>query len=159
MNNIDIKGAAELKRALGELPAKIEKGISRGALRAGAVVLQEEAQSLAPSGDSGRLRESISVSTGAKRSGTVYAHVRAGGRKKGDAFYAHMVEFGTKPHEIKPRKFKSLFLAGIFRKIVKHPGAKPKPFLRPAFDNKSGEAVDAIAAYIRARLARLAKAK
>lgn len=158
MDQVEIKGAAELQRLLGELPANIEKNISRGALRAGAVVLQEEAMARAPVED-GRLRESIRVAAGAKRNGVVYAQVRAGGRKKGDAFYAHMVEYGTKPHEIKPRKFKSLFIAGVFRKIVQHPGAKARPFLRPAFDAKAGEAVDAIAAYIRARLAKLGKVK
>jgi len=82
--------------------------------------------------------------------------VRAGGKK---AFYAHMVEFGTARHFIKPKKRKSLFFAGIAREVVDHPGTSPKPFMRPALDNSQREAVDAAAAYIRARLAKEAAKK
>lgn len=156
MADIEIKGAAELHRALAQLPAKLEAQVSRQALRAGAKVIEREAKALTPVAE-GKLRASIRTSTGMKRGGVVYAHVKAGGRKKGDAFYAHMVEYGTKPHEIKPKRFKSLFIAGIFRKVVQHPGAKARPFMRPAFANKSQEALGAIADYIRARLARVAK--
>jgi len=39
---------------------------------------------------------------------------------------AHLVEFGTAPHA-QPRR-------GIM-----HPGARPKPFFRPAFDSTKGE--------------------
>ena len=60
--------------------------------------------------------------------------------------YAGAVEFGTKPHEIKPRWKKALaFKPGAgFRfwdesgrvvvKRVKHPGTKAQPFLRPAVE-------------------------
>jgi hypothetical protein len=39
---------------------------------------------------------------------------------------AHLVEFGTLPH-YQPRR------------RVMHPGARPKPFIRPAFDSKKGD--------------------
>lgn len=159
-DEIEIHGAAELLRQLQDLPVKIEKNISRGALRAGARVIEREAKTLVPV-ETGKLRDSIQVSAGAKKNGTVYAHVRAGSRQKGGggAFYAHMVEFGTEPHEIKPRRFGSLFLAGIFRKVVKHPGAKPRAFMRTAFDNMRGAAVEVIGQYIRERLAKVARPK
>jgi hypothetical protein len=41
---------------------------------------------------------------------------------------AHLVEFGTKPHSYKKR-------AGI------HPGARAKPFMRPALDSKGDAAI------------------
>lgn len=156
--DIEIKGAAELQRALKELPVKLERVVLRGALRAGAVEIQREAKALAPV-ESGRLRDSIRISGGAKRGGYVYSQVKVGGNKKGDAFYAHMVEFGTKPHEIKPKSAPSLFLAGLLRSTVKHPGARAKPFMRPAFDNKVEDATKAVGKYIAERLAKLAGGK
>jgi hypothetical protein len=43
---------------------------------------------------------------------------------------AHLVEFGTAPHW-QPR----------WRGGWMHPGARPKPFIRPAYDAKAGDAV------------------
>lgn len=153
-NELHVSGLSELDRLLKELPAKIEGNIMRGAVRAGAKVMETRAKELVPV-DDGDLRDSIKVSTKSKR-GQVSATVRAGGKK---AFYAHMVEFGTARHFIKPKKRKSLFFAGMAREVVDHPGTSPKPFMRPALDNSQREAVDAAAAYIRARLAKEAAKK
>jgi hypothetical protein len=65
--------------------------------------------------------------------------------------YAQVVEFGSKPHDIYPRRKKVLRFATnpnsrrltgtvrtgategvVFSKHVRHPGTKPQPFLRPA---------------------------
>ncbi|MEM3386278.1 MAG: HK97 gp10 family phage protein [Nitrososphaerales archaeon] len=50
--------------------------------------------------------------------------------------YAPYIEFGTKPHIIRPRAAKALlFRAGsstYFAKSAKHPGFRERPFLRPA---------------------------
>lgn len=156
MAEFEIKGGAELQRALNELPVKLERNVMRGALRAAAVQIEQEAKARAPA-DSGKLRDSIRVSTGAKRGGTVYAHVKVGGVKKGDAFYARFVEFGTRPHEIRPRRSASLFIGGLLRTLVRHPGTQARPFLRPAFDSKAGEAIRAFGDYMAARLERIAK--
>lgn len=50
---------------------------------------------------------------------------------KGDIYprnYAHLVEFGTRPHMAGKRA---------------HPGAKPQPFMRPAFDESLPAALEA----------------
>lgn len=47
---------------------------------------------------------------------------------------AHLVEFGTRPH-FQPNRF-----GGIM-----HPGARPKPFMRPAAETAMGKAKDAYA--------------
>ena len=51
--------------------------------------------------------------------------------------YASDVEFGTKPHEIRPVKAKALhFTAGdgeVFAKMVWHPGTNAQPYMRPAY--------------------------
>lgn len=172
---VRIDGLAELQRNLDELPAKIEQNILRGALRAGALVIADEARRLVPV-QSGQLKESIRVSVRPMPGGRIVATVKAGGRfkvyKSGKAvkgaayrtkrggggydyhapFYAHFVEFGTARHWIKPKNRKSLFIAGLLREAVDHPGARAKPFMRPAFDSKARAAVEALAEYIRQRL-------
>ena len=149
VSELHVSGLSELDKLLKELPARIEGNIMRGAMRAGAKVFADRAKQMVPV-KSGQLRDSIKVSTRSKR-GRVSATVRAGSKK---AFYAHMVEFGTARHLIKPRKRKSLFFAGIAREVVDHPGASPKPFMRPALDGGQVEAVNAAADYIRKRLAK-----
>lgn len=157
MDDFSIKGAAELDRALQNFPANVERNILRGGVRAGGVVYQHEAQALTPV-RSGKLRSSIRVSMRVK-AGQILARIIAGGRKKGDAFYAHMVEGGTKPHEIRPKGWKSLFFAGIFAKVIEHPGARAHAFMKPAFDNKTQAVLDRIAEYVRARIDKEAKRK
>ena len=54
--------------------------------------------------------------------------------------YAVYVEFGTKPHIIKPKTKKSLAWKDgnrkVFAKSVQHPGTRPQPFIRNAFYHK-----------------------
>jgi HK97 gp10 family phage protein len=154
VSELHVSGLSELDKLLKELPAQVERNILRGAMRAGAKVFEGRAKQLVPV-RSGQLRDSIKVSTRSKR-GRVSATVRAGGKK---AFYAHMVEFGTARHFIKPRKRKSLFFAGLAREVVDHPGSAPRPFMRPALDGGQAEAVNAAADYIRKRLAKEAAKK
>ncbi len=161
MAEVHIKGLDELKKKLAELPLKIEQNIVRGALRAGAKVIAEEAKRLCPVGteDGGALRDSIRVSAQRTEKGKVKVAVKAGGGKgagkgkaKDQVYYAHMVEFGTAAHFIKPKTSKSLFLAGLFKEGVNHPGAKAKPFMRPAMDGRAQDALQAVANYIAQRL-------
>ena len=52
--------------------------------------------------------------------------------------YAPMVEYGTKPHIIKPKNKKALYWKGAKHpvKSVRHPGSRAKPFLIPAFEKE-----------------------
>lgn len=148
MTDIKISGLAELQALLDELPAKIEANVVRGGLRAAAKVVETEARRLCPVGKTGALRDSIHVSMRSKH-GRISATIKAGGAK---AFYAHMVEYGTARHWIKPKNRKSLFVAGLMKEAVDHPGAKKEPFMRPAIDGKASEAIDAMASYMRDRI-------
>lgn len=160
MHEVKVEGLADLQKMLDELPAKIEANVVRGGLRAGAKVVMEEAQRLCPvatpnmenirlyGGHAGALRNSIRIS-GKRVKGKVIFRVVAG---NATAYYARMVEFGTARHWIKPANRKSLFLAGLFKEAIDHPGAQKKPFMRPAIDNKANEAIDAMADYIRERI-------
>ena len=169
-NDTIISGGRQLDEFLKTLSPNVEKKIMRGALAAGVRVIAKEAKQRAPSGPTsstnealyggydGALRDSVRVTTGVTKSGVVYASVKAGGRtKKGaDVFYAHIVEFGARPHVIRPRRKKSLQLGGHFvAGTVMHPGMTGNPFMLPAADATRSSAVAAVAAKIRERLAKL----
>lgn len=142
-----IVGGRQLNDFLQQLAPRVEKNIMRAALRAGANVLKAEAKHEVPV-DEGDLLASIRVSVKSK-GGTIYASVKAGGKK---APHWHLVEFGTHPHKIKPKKAHALTIGGMVVGEVHHPGARAKPFMRPALDAKSTEAIAAVVAKIRERL-------
>lgn len=165
MKNVQIKGLSELQKVLSTLPEKLEKNVMRAAMREGAMVIMREAKANVPvatpnlenqvryGGYSGALRDSIRVSTRLK-GGKVTASVKAGGKTKrgADVYYAKWVEYGTAAHEIVPAKARSIFFGGKAMKSVDHPGSAPRPFMRPAMDNRATEALQAFADGIRKRL-------
>ena len=153
MLEVKTTGLAELEKALAELPAKLERNVVRGGLRAGAKVIEAEAKQLVPV-RTGRLRDSIKASSGTKR-GKPYARIKVGGRGNGkdSVWYAHIVELtGAVRHFIKPKKASALFISGSVRKGVEHPGMQSRPFMRPALDRAGPRAVAAFADYVRGRL-------
>jgi len=147
MSTTHVKGLAELQAFLDQLPAKMEANIMRSALRQGAKVVQAEVQASAPV-RTGLLKAGIKISTGSRR-GKVTASIKAKGKH---GFLAKWIEFGTAAHFIKPKRAKSLFFAGLMRDGVDHPGAKAKPFMRPALDGKAQEALLAVGEAIKKRL-------
>lgn len=168
MSEIHVTGLADLKQFLDALPAKVEKNIMRGALRAGANVIKAEAKARCPVGPpsatgakryklyAGALRDSIRVSVKASRGGRVVASVKVGGKLKNgaDVWYARLIEFtGAVAHSIEARKGGALAIGGGLYRKVPHPGMKPKPFLRPALDGQARNAIMATAEYIKQRLA------
>lgn len=168
---VKVSGLKELAEFMKQLPEKLQKNVMRGALRAGAKVLEAEAKRGAPV-DEGNLKESIRIST-RNQKGVVTASVKT------DDFKAHWNEYGTAAHwisvdekEAPTRKTrrgeKKLSLKTLNKKMAKgslqigsqfvgasvfHPGIKARPFMRPALDNKGQEAIVAAGNYMKARLA------
>lgn len=168
-----IVGGRELDRLLQTLPVNVERNIMRSALRAGGVVLRNKARQLVPQED-GDLLRSIRV-TSRVRKGQVQIGVKAGNSV---AFYAHMVEYGTRPHYVEVsdidrgpgrgrgrrgtagRQETLASIRSVNRRVlqiganfvgpsVHHPGSRPKPFMRPAVDAGFVPAVAAVQAQIR----------
>lgn len=126
------------------LPEEVRKEIA-AAIRTSADEIVALQKSLAPE-DSGDLKRSIravrgtytpensnvrgmSASSGGDPELTV--HIVAGDDK---AWYARLVEFGTKPHEIRPKRPGGLLnIYGRLVESVNHPGASPHPFFYPGF--------------------------
>jgi HK97 gp10 family phage protein len=126
MVNANIDNKALLK-ALHQFPINIQKNVLRGAVRAGAKPIVDEARALVPK-DTGNLKKSIGiVSRKSKDRSKVKFSVtpRRGG--KYDGFYAHMIEFGTSKMQ-------------------------PQPFMRPAFEKQDNQSIEAAKEYIAKRI-------
>lgn len=142
---INFKGLRELGQALDTLPDKLQVNVMRGALRAGARVILNDAKSRVPV-KSGRLRDSLKVSTSGK-GGEPKATVRT------REFYAPFVEYGTGAHKIVAAPKGVLRFLDEAVAVVDHPGTAPKPFMRPALDAQATAAVVAAAEHMKKRLA------
>ena len=127
-----IEGGKELQAALSRLSPKLQSGVTRAAVRAGAQVIRKEAKLNVKSRafESGVLYDSIDVVPRKKKrthrftSASVATRAGKKWQSKGkDAWYAHIIEYGSKQRPA-------------------------TPFLRPALDTKAGEAIKAMATKI-----------
>lgn len=123
-----------MESALKRFPITVEKKIAKAAVRAGANVILKEARARVPQ-DSGTLRKSLRLVARSKRVGNAVVSVVTRSGKKWNsrgmnAWYAGLVEFGT--------KFK-----------------RAQPFMRPALDSKSNDAIKAMGDMIRKKIAAL----
>jgi HK97 gp10 family phage protein len=135
MAKVEVQGLRELGERMKKLSLDVALKASRSATNAAAQVIKKEAISKAPV-DTGNLKKNIIVRR-AKQPDLTSLHlvlVRSGkltDKQKGsglqDAFYWRFVEFGTV-------------------------NAPPKPFMRPAFDTKKGQALDAMTAQLKKRI-------
>lgn len=166
---VTVRGREQVRAYTRSIPAALESKVLRGAARAGATVIADEASARSVSSE---VSAAVKVSTRQDVPGRVVAKIQV----KGDgAFIAPWLEYGTSPHFITVddrqrdgrgvRRINqqvreaggdgSLVIGGKFvGATVFHPGAQPHPFLRPALDHKRAEAIAAAQAYINTRLAR-----
>lgn len=157
-----VLGLADVRRQMQSLPRKLGESIVRNALYAGAKVIADEARRLAPvrkGKGGGTLKRSLKPQTDRKGSdrnilvAKVSVTKPSEGRRNARA-YAHLVEFGTAPHAVgKGSRLKSRGKQHANQHGLMHPGTKPQPFLRPAFDSKKFEALSVITEKIRADIA------
>ncbi len=175
MSQATVKGLDQLQQFLDTLPAKVEANIMRSALRAGMKTVQNKAQ-ININSVSGDLASSLKIST-RLRNGIVRSVLAAKGFQ---GYKAMWLEYGTEPHLVKVsdqdkrlnrrrsmrlgkpvyesvssinRRAKSLSIGGkLVGPYIMHPGAKPKPFLRPALDSSAQEVLIAVGEQIKARL-------
>jgi HK97 gp10 family phage protein len=132
MNEVVVSGLSDLQKLLNTLPAKIEKNVMRGALRAGMKPVAIDARANAPK-DTGLMAKDLKISTRASR-GEITVKLKATGKH---AHIAHFAEYGVKPHKIG---------GGM------HPGYDGNPFMRPALDQNAAEVLVAAGNYIKNRL-------
>jgi HK97 gp10 family phage protein len=138
--DIQIDGLQELLAKMKSLPVNLARNGLRAAVNAGAEVIRKDAVSRVPV-LTGRLKKAIykkqirELSNNVQQ--TFFVGARSGKKYKKankDAYYWRFLEFGTS----------------------KMPA---KPFLRPAFDAKKRQAVDAIGRKLKERIDKLAVGK
>lgn len=146
-----VKGLDDLLKVMSELPLRVNKNAMRSALRAGAVLIADDARRRVPT-ITGQLKASIRVETYIWPGGPV-ALIKAGSR---DTVYA----IGKKGRKTKA-KYKTVGAGGKVTYHVayyapwvewgthKKPG---HPFMRPAFDGMKKPAFQAIGDYLAKRL-------
>lgn len=161
---IAARGREDMQRYLAQLPGQIEK-VLRGAARAGASVVAEEAKRLSRSP---YVSERVIVTPAKVEAERAYATVTV---KVGwGRSLAIWLEYGTAAHIIRvadDRDRQGRSVGRINRqggtlaingqpvgKVVHHPGADSHPFLRPALDTMRVQAVTAAQAFIDARISR-----
>lgn len=140
-NEIRVSGFKELEANLKALPLRLARNVVARATYAGAVVVRDAARKNAPV-KTGKLRKSIRIKKKRSRRGSTEVIYTVFPKE----YYGHIVEKGSGPHIIKVKTKKALGKYGKFGLIVKHPGAKAKPFLRPAFDDNIPRIIDAMQA-------------
>lgn len=168
---IHIKGLVELKRALQTLPKNIQRNVLRASVNAGARVVRDQARINAPvlheaipkHQPPGTLKRSIVTAYIPEKSNgqqaTYFVTVRQGKRYRGqgkqqnksqDAFYGAWVELGhhyvaPKPKGVNWKRHRQQQrVSGVF--------VPPHPYLRPAFEAKKLQSVEAIREYMLNRL-------
>lgn len=157
INDTIVLGLADVRARLKELPSRLGKNVVRRALLAAAGVIRDKAREKVPV-RTGALKKSIIARTNNSRRNkdeyrsevtiakaayrtneTGKLFKRKSTSKKGKLYergdiyprnYAHLVEFGTKPHILTPKKRKN----SSYRGPKHHPGATKKPFMQPARD-------------------------
>lgn len=156
-----------------------KRAVTLKAVKVGAKIVQQAAKTKAPKRKrSGALRQSIGIKAVKGTKGKTLALAVVGarskvektfkGRKIKPSKYAHLVEKGTKPHSLLKRSKSKI--GKVARAVAvaagagkRHPGAKPKPFLRPALDQNKDAAgramLDALGAEIKRVIAGAPKGK
>ncbi|MDV2503084.1 MAG: HK97 gp10 family phage protein [bacterium] len=134
----DVKGDRKLMKALDRLPKAVGRRIVPAAVLFGGRHLAREMKSRVADGPTGNLGESI-VAEIVSRSGLrVLVQVGASTTKGRKGFHAHLVEYGTEPHQtvVDTKQVLAAEDGSIFGRVAEHPGSAPKPFARPAWDEE-----------------------
>lgn len=143
-------GLDQFERKIQQQIAKLDDKTIDEALFEGGMVILLDAQGRIDD-VTGNLKSSGYVTTESKSNYT--AGKRRNKEKKAtkraavvrfSARYAHMVEFGTARHAYGTRRRGMTTRTGEYAKSVNHPGARAKPFLRPAYDSKKDHALRVI---------------
>lgn len=151
---LDLSGLKKLEKATQQ------RRVTLAAVKDGAKVVQKSAKGSAPR-SSGALKQSLGIKGAKGRKGKTIAFAVVGPRKKVrklvkrkgsrrtvvavPAYYAHLVEQGTRPHTLgKGSRAKARLGKKASRGGAQHPGTKPKPFLRPAYTGNKKAIASAI---------------
>lgn len=140
--SVRIDGIKPLLKRLQQFPDRVQRRVLRPAVTKASTPIVKKAKRLAPVGEGltpdGRERPHLAktiTKTRAKLSKKTGSVVVVVGPEKNKAPHSHLVHDGTQPHDIvltKPLQLGSVTLPAGF--VIRHPGAKPNPFLHNAIE-------------------------
>lgn len=122
--SVGVKGAAEIEALLKKLPDQVARRVVQSALRSGGTLIAKEAKAQLRSVDTGLLKSKIGVRG---KKGKAQVGILSGGQtvtRKG----------ASKPQFARPTKYAKFIEFGT-------PTVPANPFMRPALDAKSVEAI------------------
>lgn len=124
-----VTGHRETARAFRELARLVAGPGNQASKRALEPMLEEAKANLDRnrSVHTGKLKKALTIKREPRAPKTKPTYRIGATSESGQSGTVHLVEFGTAPHKIGS---------------VEHPGAQPKPFMRPAYETKKAEAVD-----------------
>lgn len=178
---IKLTGFRELEKALVKLGPKVSRSVTNKAMTAARKPVVKAIRGGAPKSD-GDLKKSIGHKAKTYKRNTTRLNIigarsktiNRDGRRKNPALYAHLVEFGTKPHGIGSGKVLTLTTkshgrnaagqyattssSGFVTGPVSHPGSKPQPFMRKGWQKSKRTALARFIKSYRSGVARSAKA-
>ena len=168
---VNVKGLKELQQSMKALSANVSKNVLRAAVSAGARVVRDQARANAPVLNAaipnhqppGTLKRSIVASFIRERSNQnqsmFYVTVRRGKWYRGqgkrqtmsqDAYYGAWVELGH--YFVARRPSGTTYKQHRKNQRARGVGVPAHPFLRPAYESKKYESVEAMKRYIENRL-------
>ena len=150
---VKVTGTKEVMAALEKIGDAFDNKLEAAVL-SGCFIVQNDAKrkcryltgdtrSSIHTGDYGGMSDLARSKTGTDIGGKVVTDRRVELLVGTNAENAKRLEYGTEPHIIVPKDKKALFWKGAEHPVKKvhHPGTRPYPFLRPAFDENRKKVV------------------
>ncbi len=145
MVDVKVNGMEELLKSLKKLPGNLQKNVLSGAIRAGAKLIADEARQNVPK-DSEHLKKSILV--------------RKRRSKNKDVLYFTVAPVTSVIHQFqdisgeKHYNYGNIVEEGRSAFSIEHGSSKmpAQPYMRPAFESKGKEAINATRKYMEKRL-------
>jgi len=142
--SMKVEGLKELEdKLIKDLPAAVQKKVMRSALMFALTPIQKAAKAKVPK-DSGEVAKAIRKKSLLTRSNKFKAEagIHMTSKRKATGWKWHFIEFGTQAHKVKTKKKNVLSGDGVtYGKEHIVPAITAQPFLRPAFAEKSKEAL------------------
>lgn len=137
-NKIEIIGMKEFRSYLDKFPVKVKREVARENQTSAKMIENHYRQNISQNFVSGDLKNSIS-------SNSIGGNYLKGAEVGSDVLQSIFIEFGTKPHTIKPKKPGGLLIfywdkiGGMaYAKKVRHPGTKANNSLYRAYVDAMG---------------------
>jgi HK97 gp10 family phage protein len=147
-----VHGIEDVDRALSELPKSVASAVLRTALKKAGQPVAELAGAIAgTTTHTGTFAKSFLVHTVLSKRQKRAKKLRGDAKQQATVFVgstdrkAHLIEFGTAPHELIATDAKVLASAeAVYGVAGSHPGTRPRPALRPAWDALQGAVLSTI---------------